>query len=62
MAIQHVEISVSSATAKDSVSLTAGDSTVTAGNVAVVFDDGDAKADIIQALDKAKERVIELLD
>lgn len=62
MAIQHVEMSISSATAKDGVSLTAGDSTLSAGNVAVVFDDGDVKADIIQALDKAKERVIELLD
>lgn len=62
MAIQHVEMSISSATAKDGVSLTAGDSSLSAGDVAVVFDDGDTKADIIQAIDKAKERIIELLD
>lgn len=62
MAIQHVEMSLNSATAKDGVSLTAGDSVLSAGDVAVVFDDGDTKANIIAAVDKAKERIIELLD
>lgn len=62
MAIQHVEMSITSATAKDAVSLTAGDSSLSAGDIAVVFDDGDTKANVIAAVEKAKERIIELLD
>lgn len=63
MATQHIELSAESDTARDSVTaLTGGDlGTLTAGNVAIVFDDTLNKHDMMVAIDKARDRINELL-
>lgn len=58
MAVQHIDIK--SDTSRDSVSLTAS-GTVT-NTVRVAYDDTKEKAEILVAIDRAKEIINELID